>query len=151
MQHKWVTWLLQMFRCILSQFISLWDYCIAYLQQKYGHLSRMSSNSGRVEDSVQYRSLGPRVEAGSGVRGYSQYAHPGFISPAVSCSGAGYSLACSTSHTSLSSNHGGYDGRGQRSCKCNYVDFYKDARPPCWHSLGCGWLAGLAKAVVGLF
>ena len=42
-------------------------------------------------------------------------------------------------------------GRGQRSCKCNYVDFYKDARPPCWHSLGCGWLAGLAKAVVGLF
>ena len=27
---------------------------------------------------------------------------------------------------------GGYDGRGQRSCKCNYVDFYKDARPPCW-------------------
>ena len=26
---------------------------------------------------------------------------------------------------------GGYDGRGQRSCKCNYVDFYKDARPPC--------------------
>ena len=25
---------------------------------------------------------------------------------------------------------GGYDGRGQRSCKCNYVDFYKDARPP---------------------
>ena len=37
----------------------------------------MSSNSGRVEDSVQYRSLGPRVEAGSGVRGYSRYAHPG--------------------------------------------------------------------------
>ena len=67
----------------------------------------MSSNSGRVEDSVQYRSLGPRVEAGSGVRGYSQYAHPGFISPAVSCSGAGLSLARSTSHTShtsLSSN-----------------------------------------------
>ena len=23
------------------------------------------------------------------------------------------------------------DGSGQRSCKCNYVDFYKDARPPC--------------------
>ena len=21
------------------------------------------------------------------------------------------------------------DGSGQRSCKCNYVDFYKDARP----------------------
>ena len=28
----------------------------------------------------------------------------GFISPAVYCSGAGLSLACSTSHTSLSSN-----------------------------------------------
>ena len=26
---------------------------------------------------------------------------------------------------------GGYDGRGKRSCKYNYVDFYKDARPPC--------------------
>ena len=26
-------------------------------------------------------------------------------------------------------NQGGYDGRGQWSCKCNYVDFYKDARP----------------------
>ena len=85
----------------------------------------MSSNSGRVEDIVQYRSLGPGVsEAGSGVRGYSQYDHPGllghgpwcgggrpgvggFISPAVSCSGAGLSLARSTSHTShtsLSSN-----------------------------------------------
>ena len=47
MQHKWVTWLLQMFRCIiLSQFISLWDYCIAYLQQKYGHLSRMWQSRG---------------------------------------------------------------------------------------------------------
>ena len=39
----------------------------------------MSSNSGRVEDSVQYRSLGPRVEAGSGIRGYSRYAHPGLL------------------------------------------------------------------------
>ena len=56
---------------------------------------------GRVEDSLQYRSLGPRVEAGSGIRGYSRYAHPGFISPAVSCSGAGLSLARSTSHPSL--------------------------------------------------
>ena len=46
MQHKWVTWSLQMFRCILSQFISLWDYCIAYLQQKYGHLSRMWQSRG---------------------------------------------------------------------------------------------------------
>ena len=46
MQHKWVTWLLQMIRCILSQFISLWDYCIAYLQQKYGHLSRMWQSRG---------------------------------------------------------------------------------------------------------
>ena len=27
---------------------------------------------GRVEDSLQYRSLGPRVEAGSGIRGYIQ-------------------------------------------------------------------------------
>ena len=26
---------------------------------------------------------------------------------------------------------GGFDGRRQRSCKCNYVDFYKDARPSC--------------------
>ena len=79
MQYKWVTWSLKMFRCILSQFISLWDYWIAYLQQKYGHSSRMSSSSGRVEDSVQYRSLGQRVEAGSGVRGYSRYAHPGCL------------------------------------------------------------------------
>ena len=39
----------------------------------------MSSSSGRVEDSVQYRSLGQRVEAGSGVRGYSRYAHPGCL------------------------------------------------------------------------
>ena len=34
---------------------------------------------------------------------------------------------------------------------CPHADFYKWARPPCWHSLGCDWLAGLAKAVVGLF
>ena len=32
-----------------------------------------------------------------------------------------------------------------------HADFYSEARPPCLHSLGCGWLAGLAKAVVGLF
>ena len=88
MQHKWVTWSLQMFRCILSQFISLWDYWIVYLQQKYGHLSRMSSNSGRVEDSVQYRSLGPRVEAGSGVRGYSRYANPGLLGHGPQCGAA---------------------------------------------------------------
>ena len=24
-----------------------------------------------------------------------------------------------------------YDGRGQKSCKCNYVHFYIEARPPC--------------------
>ena len=24
---------------------------------------------------------------------------------------------------------GGFDGRRQRSCKCNYVDFYKETRP----------------------
>ena len=37
-------------------------------------------------------------------------------------------------------NQGGYDGRGQQSCKCMltftkmpgpHADFYKDARPPC--------------------
>ena len=33
---------------------------------------------------------------------------------------------------------GGYDGRGQRSCKCNHVDFYKDA--PMLTQLGL-WLA----------
>ena len=27
------------------------------------------------------------------------------------------------------------DGRRQRSCKCNFVHFYIEARPPCWHSL----------------
>ena len=32
-----------------------------------------------------------------------------------------------------------------------YAHFYKEARPPCSYSLGCVWLAGLAKAVVGLF
>ena len=32
-----------------------------------------------------------------------------------------------------------------------HAAFYKEARPSCLHSLGCGWLAGLAKAVVGLF
>ena len=26
---------------------------------------------------------------------------------------------------------GGFDGSGRRSCKCIYVDFYKEARPPC--------------------
>ena len=26
---------------------------------------------------------------------------------------------------------GGFDGSGRRSCKCNYVDFYSEARPPC--------------------
>ena len=26
---------------------------------------------------------------------------------------------------------GGFDGSGRQSCKCNYVDFYKEARPPC--------------------
>ena len=31
------------------------------------------------------------------------------------------------------------------------ADFYKAAQPPCSHSLGCDWLAGLTKAVVGLF
>ena len=31
----------------------------------------------------------------------------------------------------LQVTQGDYDGSGQRSCKCNYVDFYKDARPPC--------------------
>ena len=30
----------------------------------------------------------------------------------------------------LVNSQGGFDGRGKRSCKCNYVDFYKDARPP---------------------
>ena len=48
----------------------------------------MSSNSGRVEDSVQYRSLGPGVsEAGSGVRGYSQYDHPGLLGHGPWCGG----------------------------------------------------------------
>ena len=28
-------------------------------------------------------------------------------------------------------HQGGFDGRRQRSCKCNYVDFYK-VMPPCW-------------------
>ena len=32
-----------------------------------------------------------------------------------------------------------------------HADFYSEARPPCRHSLSCGWLADLAKAVVGLF
>ena len=55
-----------------------------------------------------------------------------------------------------------YDGRGQQSCKCNFVHFYSGARHPCsqlvWGpapmlkaSSGCGWLSLLAKAVVGLF
>ena len=26
---------------------------------------------------------------------------------------------------------GDYNGRGQPSCKCNFVHFYKKARPPC--------------------
>ena len=30
------------------------------------------------------------------------------------------------------------------------LTFTKMPGPPCWHSLGCGWLAGLAEAVVGL-
>ena len=25
----------------------------------------------------------------------------------------------------------GFDGSGRRSCKCNYVDFYKEAQLPC--------------------
>ena len=37
-------------------------------------------------------------------------------------------------------NQGDYDGRGQWSCKCNYVDFSKWALPPCWR---------LAQAVLG--
>ena len=32
-----------------------------------------------------------------------------------------------------------------------HAHFYKEARPPCSHSLGCDWLAGLTKAMVGLF
>ena len=31
----------------------------------------------------------------------------------------------------VGSVQGGFDGRRQRSCKCNYVDFFKEARPPC--------------------
>ena len=54
-------------------------------------------------------------------------------------------------HTRVWCSQGDYDGRGQQSCNCNYVHFYKEARPPCSHSLGCDWLADLAKAVVGLF
>ena len=34
-------------------------------------------------------------------------------------------------HLQPSDAQGGFDGRRQRSCKCNYVDFYKKARPPC--------------------
>ena len=33
-----------------------------------------------------------------------------------------------------------YDGRGQQSCKCNFVHFYSGARPPC---------SRLAQAVIG--
>ena len=28
-------------------------------------------------------------------------------------------------------DQGGFDGSRRQSCKCNYVDFYKEARPPC--------------------
>ena len=39
--------------------------------------------------------------------------------------------------TAQRSHHtqGDYDGRGQQSCKCNFVHFYIEVRPPCSHSL----------------
>ena len=47
-----------------------------------------------------------------------------------------YSLSVYNLNTScnraLSMEQGDYDGSGRRSCKCNYVDFYKWALPPCW-------------------
>ena len=53
----------------------------------------------------------------------------------------------------LEQTQGDYDGRGQQSCKCNFVHFYSGARPLSsllqWvrapmltPSLGCDWLAG---------
>ena len=39
-------------------------------------------------------------------------------------------------------DQGDYDGRGQQSCKCNFVHFYSGARPPCsqlvWGRAGGG-------------
>ena len=37
-------------------------------------------------------------------------------------------------------NQGDYDGRGQRSCKCNYVDFLQRCLAPMMTQLGL-WLA----------
>ena len=36
---------------------------------------------------------------------------------------------------SVSGHQEDYDGRGQQSCKCNFVHFYIEAWPPCSHSL----------------
>ena len=45
---------------------------------------------------------------------------------------------------------GGFDGRGQRSCKCNYVEFYSGARPPCWQLVwGPAPMLTASSAVVG--
>ena len=36
-----------------------------------------------------------------------------------------------SSKSSNRQSQGGYDGRWQQSCKCNFVHFYEEARPPC--------------------
>ena len=35
----------------------------------------------------------------------------------------------------MCADQGDYDGRGQQSCKCNFVNFYIEARPPRSQSL----------------
>ena len=50
------------------------------------------------------------------------------------CAGSLGKDTCQVKYPTLFQNicmQGDYDGSGQRSCKCNYVDFYKDARPLC--------------------
>ena len=60
---------------------------------------KLGAGSGGTVDTLTPASL----VTGRGAEG-DRTRVGGFISPAVSCSGAGLSLARSTSHTSLSSN-----------------------------------------------